>query len=326
MLQTVWRWLVVALLLAWAAIEAFAQDNILGLPKPRDARFPGAVVLHGGGRITEDVFDRFVELAGDERARVVLVPSAGYRPSDYESEAEFVVDMRRRFGSWVDLQDSGEITSFEFLFTDDPRDADSAAFLKPLVKASGVWFCGGAQSRLNYRFVGEFPKQTRFQAELRGVLARGGVVGGTSAGMAAMPEIMTMWQHYEDDERPLSAVTAHGLGLFNGAIVEQHFDTRRGRLERFTGLLRKSNELDALAGRPGAGSRMLGLAIEEGTALVLRGDTIATLGGGSAHVFLKSDDDRQITWHRLAAGESAQLNRDSAGRPAMLRDGLLTAK
>src|ERR1051325_3009240 len=81
MLTTIWRWFVVALLLTWAAVEALGDESILGLPTPRDPRFPGAVLLHGGGRITDEVFDRFVELAGDQRARIVLVPSAGYRAS-----------------------------------------------------------------------------------------------------------------------------------------------------------------------------------------------------------------------------------------------------
>src|SRR4051795_10884881 len=102
--------------------------------------------------------------------------------------------MKRQFSSWVRLASTGAINHFEFLSTDDPNDANDAAFVRPLASATGVWFCGGAQSRLNYRYVGPFPRQTRFQAALREVLARGGIVGGTSAGMAALPEIMTMYQ------------------------------------------------------------------------------------------------------------------------------------
>lgn len=163
------------------AAPAAPEDNVLGLPKPRDARRLGAVVLHGGGRITDDAFNRFIALAGGPRARLVLVPSAGYRPRDYDNNEQFLAAMRNRFSSWVDLPSTGQAAHFEFLYTDEPDDADEAAFVRPLETATGVWFCGGDQTRLNYRFVGRFPRRTKFQAALRGVLERGGVVGGTSA-------------------------------------------------------------------------------------------------------------------------------------------------
>jgi cyanophycinase len=166
---------------------------------------------------------------------------------------------------------------------------------------------------LNYRYVGPFPRQTRFQTALRNVVARGGAVGGTSAGMAAMPEIMTMNDGSQRAGGPLSAIAAHGLGLFDGAIVEQHFDNRNGRLERFTGLLRDSARLDRLAGRRGAGPRMLGLAAEESTALVLQSDRLETVGAANAHVFIKSSDDRTITWHTLKPGDKALLKRAAGG-------------
>jgi cyanophycinase-like exopeptidase len=113
-------------------------------------------------------------------------------------------------------------------------------------------------------------------------------------------------------------VAGHGLGLFDGAIVEQHFDVRNGRLERFTGLLRDSARLDRLAGRRGAGGRMLGLAVETSTALVVQADRLEVLGGGSAHVFVKSPDDRTITWHTLRPRDQALLKRDALGRAALV--------
>ena len=166
---------------------------------------------------------------------------------------------------------------------------------------------------MNYRYVGDFPKQTKFQIALREILERGGVVGGTSAGTAAQPEIMTLWHEYEDDDGPATAVAAHGLGLFNQAIVEQHFDARSGRLERFTGLLRDNSKLDHLAGRPDVGIHMRGLAVEERSALVAQGDHLEVLGSASSHVFLKSNNGRTLTWHELNPGERALLKQDNLG-------------
>ncbi|RLT07262.1 MAG: hypothetical protein DWI21_09990 [Planctomycetota bacterium] len=191
--------------------------------------------------------------------------------------------------------------------------------MKPLETATGVWFSGGDQTRLNYRFVGDYPNQTRFQVAVRQVLERGGVVGGTSVGTAAMPEIMTLWQQYEDYDAPATAVAAYGLGLFSNAIVEQHFDARGGRLERFTGLLRDSDKLNRLAGRNGVGSTMLGLAIEERSALIVRGDRLEVLGNANSHVFAKSNQGKTLTWHELGTGESARLRRDESGTVELLR-------
>jgi cyanophycinase len=318
MVRSLWRGALLLFMMgnAWGA--GHADDNILGLPAPRDPSRPGAVMLHGG-RITNDAFARFVELAGGKQARIVLVPSAGYRPADYASRQQFVDRLNRRFSSWVRLASTGQVSQFEFLYTDDPSDADDAAFVRPLASATGVWFCGGAQSRLNYRFVGHFPRPTLFQAALRRVVARGGAVGGTSAGMAALPQIMTLYQDRSRAGGPFSVIPAHGLGLFDGAIVEQHFEERNGRLERFTGMLRDSARLDGLAGLRGAGARILGLAVDTSTALVLQSDQLEVLGGGDAHVFIKTPEGRTLNWHTLNSGDKAMLRRNAQGEVMLVR-------
>lgn len=289
------------------------QESLLGMPAPRDPASPGAIVLHGGGTVTDDAFERFVELAGGKNARIVFVPCAGFRREWYASDATYLAVVGSRYGSWPALAQNGQIRSFQFLYTDNPADADDVIFTKPLETATGVWFSGGLQSRLNYRFVGNYPQQTRFQKLLRDVLVRGGVVGGTSAGMAAIPEVMTFAEDRPYTSGPASVVAAHGFGLLTRAIVEQHFDARGGRLERFTGLLRDSGQLDQLAGRRGAGEQMIGLAVEERTALVLQGNQLQVAGTGAAHVFLKSRFGRSLNWTELAPGETAFLTRNAKG-------------
>lgn len=285
-----------------------AEESLLGMPKPLDPNAPGAVMLHGGGRISEEQFERFVELAGGKKAYIVMVPSAGFRVGDYNTEREFQYAVTYRYASWPTLKTSGRIAQFQFLYTDDPDHADDPRFVKALEKATGVWFSGGDQRRLNYRFV-QYPETTLFQKALRDVLARGGVVGGTSAGMAALPEIMTLYEERDFDGAPANAVAAHGFGLFDRAIVEQHFDARGGRLERFTGLLRDSRKLDQLTGRVRAGERMMGIAVPESTALIVKGNRFEVMGTEVVHVFMKSHGGRSLHWHELAPGDTAQLRR-----------------
>lgn len=296
------------------------DDNLLGLPRPNDPQKPGALVLHGGGRVTNDVFDRFVELAGGRNARIVFVPSAGYRVGDFDSEEDLIASLEYRYSGWVSLRASREVADFRFLYTDDPADADSTAFVKVIDGATGVWFSGGDQLRLNYRFVGQHPVQTRFQVALQRLLARGGVVGGTSAGTAALPEIMTLWSEREHETAPANAVAAHGLGLMTGAIVEQHFESRGGRLERFLGLFRDSQRLDNLSGRRGTGRQMIGLAVEEPAALIVRGNHLEVLGNGSVHVFLKSAQGQSIAWHELGPRETALLKKTAAAPTHLIRE------
>ena len=312
--------LVAALLTLVGASFTFGDDNILGLPKPDDPLRPGALVLHGGGKVTDDVFDRFLELAGGKQAKIVFVPSAGFRVGDFANEGELLKALRWRYSGWATLQGSGAVKGFRFLYTDNPIDAESPAFVRLIDEATGVWFSGGSQLRLNYRFVGEHPEQTRFQTALRRVLEKGGVVGGTSAGTAAIPEIMTLWSEREHDEAPANVVAAHGLGLMTGAIVEQHFESRGGRLERFLGLFRDTKRLDELSGRKGTGNHMIGLAVEETGALIVQGNHLHVLGNGSVHVFLKSAGGRTILWHELGARDSAVLKNGEATPIHLVRE------
>lgn len=279
-----------------------------GIPTPRDLDKPGTIVLHGGGPITQDVFDEFIERAGGANAKIVFIPSAGWQADGFDTTEDFEDALAFRFSSWTDLVDDGGIAGFHFLYTDDPDDADDPDFLKPLETATGVWFSGGDQSELNYRFVGEYPEQTRFQKLLKRVLRRGGVVGGTSAGMAAIPMIMTLWQDRDDQISPFYAVAGHGLGLLENVIVEQHFDTRGGRLERFTSLLKDADRLDALAGREGVGATMIGIAVEEDAAAVLHKGELRVMGEGRVHLFRKTRDGRVLTWEEIPTGETVEID------------------
>jgi cyanophycinase-like exopeptidase len=95
-------------------------------------------------------------------------------------------------------------------------------------------------------------------------------------------------------------------------VAEQHFDARQGRVERFADLLRNKRELANVSpGRDPA--RMVGLAVEESTALIVRGKRLSVAGKNKAHVFLKSAARDTLTWHILAAGDIAVVYTTSDG-------------
>lgn len=307
------------ILLGVCLVGGVAADSVRELPIPAELQPPGSLMLHGGGRVTIEAFECFVNLAGGPEAKIVVIPSAGYRASDYDTLERFTSAVNRNFRPWTQLPSRGRASSVELLHTDDPRDANEDAFVQPLLAASGVWFSGGDQLHLSYRYVGNFPHQTKLQVALRGVLERGGVVGGTSAGMAALPQVMTVTETAYRGA-PSQAVVGHGLGLLTNAIVEQHFDGRGGRFERFAGLLRDDERLDVMTGRAGAGARMLGFAVEERTALVLQSNRLSVVGNGNAHVFIKSLEQPQISWHTLVPQTTALLNYDQRGQATLVRN------
>ena len=298
-----------------AACQSLAADNPFGLPAPRDESRLGAVMLHGGGHGLSDEFrQEFVRLAGGERARIVLLPSDmcqrgkdadGNLLPDGESAAayEHRLSLPREYGRWVELHETGRVADFQFLYRNQEDDPDDARFYDLLEHATGVWAPAYDQAWLPTQFADDYPRRlSRFQRALREVVARGGVVGGLGGGMASLAET-TIDGNAPSGSGWVQADLRFGLALFDGAVVDQNFDSRAGRLERLTDLLRNGPRLDRLTERPGIDRRTIGLGVERQTALILSGNTIRALGQGRGHVFLKSNGDRTIAWRTLAADD-----------------------
>lgn len=250
------------------------------------AGLPGTRILAGGGRLPEAVYTRFLELAGGpERARIVLIPTAS-------QSADTPQGLERTLARWRDAHPGHR---FEVLHTRDRAVADSDAFVAPLRAATGVWLGGGAQKNLADAYLG-----TRVETELQALLARGGVVGGTSAGTAI--QTRTMIQEGRDPP-----IVAQGFDFVPCAVSDQHF-LARNRLPRL---------LHVLDRHPGH----FGLGIDEGTAVVVAGRTLSVLGDSKALLVLPAAAGRAQRVVELVAGEAADLvtwqraARDRAGAP-----------
>src|SRR5262245_24847643 len=173
---------------------AVADDvNLLGLPA-KAVKTGGKLLLCGGGELPEEVYDKFVEMAGGDEARIVLIPTA----YPFDGPAHY----RRYYGGWLEY----DVRSFQFLDTDSRAEADTDRFVRPLQQATGVWIGGGAQGRLVDIYGG-----TRVEAALRGVLERGGVIGGTSAGASVVSKRMIRGGPHTE------AYCSDGLGFLSNA-------------------------------------------------------------------------------------------------------------
>lgn len=216
---------------------------------PPLAELPGPLVIAGGGKLPDDVRDAFFALAGKEKAKIVVIPTASAEADDPARTDTFLKP-------WLALKPASVVV----LHTRDRKVVNGPDVAKPLAEATGVWFSGGDQARLVAAYRG-----TRVEDELRKLHARGGVIGGTSAGAAAMSDPMI-------EGGTDAATIGPGFGFLPGLMVDQHFSERK-RLKRLQGVI---------AANPGS----VGLGIDEDTAVIVRGRTLRVIGTGTVTVCL----------------------------------------
>ena len=212
----------------------------------------GSLVICGGGTLPAEIRAKFVELAGGKEAQLVVIPTANGRA---ERENTGRVDV------WID----DGIKSVTVLHTRDRNTANRDGFVAPLQIATAVWFEGGAQSRIADAYLG-----TAVERELYALLQRGGVVGGTSAGAAIMSRTMIARNNSVPDVQT-------GFQLLPGTIIDQHF-LKRNRQPRLR---------QALHDHPG----LLGIGIDESTAIVVQKSRARVIGTNQVH-FYDHDSDR----------------------------------
>ena len=249
--------LVVALLLGAVSVRAEEPRLPSGVKWIDPAGIAGSLVIHGGGELTDAVRDKFLSLAGDKQARIVVIPTA----SDWADSDDAAVH-ERALEPWKSLG----VADVQLLHTRSKDKANEDDFVAPLRSATAVWIGGGDQTRIAEAYQG-----TAVERELMALLARGGVIGGTSAGAAILCK--TMIAGGQTDPK-----MATGFEFLPGAIIDQHFKARN-RQDR----LRK-----ALASNPGH----VGFGIDEAAALVVRGRRLQAFGTGSVSVFLAASASR----------------------------------
>jgi cyanophycinase len=203
-------------------------------------------VIVGGGAMRDTAIPRrFVALAGGPSAPLVVIPTA------QEPEAD-----GRMPGAVQGLMDAGAL-HIEVLHTRDRAVADSEAFVAPLRTAKGVWIGGGRQWRLADAYL-----HTRTHEALKEVLARGGVIGGTSAGATIQGEYLARGDTRSNET--MMGDHEEGMGFVRGVAIDQHWLARN----------RQFDLLEVVEARP----ELLGIGIDEDTAIVVQGDTFEVIG------------------------------------------------
>jgi len=204
----------------------------------------GSLVIVGGAMRDTAIVDRFIELAGGKDAPIVVVPTAS-------GSGEIDTARITRF---LTSRGAGNVS---LLHTYDSLEADTEEFAAPLGKASGLWFTGGRQWRIVDAYGG-----TVTEEEMRKVIDRGGVIGGSSAGATiqgsylARGDTKTNTIMMGDHER--------GFGYLEASAIDQHLLVRN----------RQHDLVEVIAAHP----HLLGIGLDENTAIIVEGDEFEVLG------------------------------------------------
>jgi cyanophycinase len=236
----------------------------------------GHLVVVGGGQLGPEITQRFITLAGGPDARIVVIPTAG--------EDSLYAD------TWAGLNGlrAAGAKNLVVRHTRDRKVAETDSFALAIRQAGGVWFPGGRHWRLVDSYL-----DTRTERELHALLARGGVIGGTSAGASIQASYLVRGAR-EGNTIMMAPGYERGFGFLTGVAIDQHVSARNRQLDLQPVVKRFPS--------------LLGLGLDEGTAIVVHGTTAEVIGRGV--LFVHNGKDRppaDTPYITLKAGEVFDL-------------------
>jgi cyanophycinase len=226
-----------------AALLGLGAPRSAGSQGPKSSGPPnGALLIIGGGSMGPEIGEAGRRLSGGANARWIYIPTAAENVANTTPPGNLIAR-------------GASVTP---LHTFDRKRADSDAFVAPLLAATAVYFEGGRQWRIVDAYGG-----TRTEREIRGVLDRGGLIAGSSAGATIQGSYLVRGSP-KGSGIMMAPDHERGFGYLQNAAIDQHV-LARGR----------ANDMaQVVAAHPG----LLGLAIDEGTAALVQKNTLVVLG------------------------------------------------
>jgi len=245
----------------------------------------GSLVIVGGAMRDQAIVERFLELAGGPDVPIVLIPTAG-GDDEYDQY-------------WRGLRQfkAAGAVNLTVLHTNDRDEANTEEFVAPIKEARAVWFGGGRQWRLADSYL-----NTRVHEELWALLDRGGVVGGSSAGATIQGSYLARG----DTETNTIMMGDHeeGLAFVKDVAIDQHLLMRN----------RQFDLIEIIEAHP----HLLGIGIDENTAIVVQGDRFQVMGQGYVAIYDHSARlDSGGLFYFLAPGDRFDLATREAFRMQM---------
>ena len=263
------RWISSLALVAFcfAASAAFAQQKDV-------EGHAGALVLIGGGANRPVYMNRFRELAGGEKAKIVVIPTS-------LPDERLTPEGLERLGAQLS-ETFGPATVM--LHTRDRKIADSPEFVQPLRDATGVWIIGGSEIALADAYVG-----TRVEKEIAALFARGGVVAGTSAGAIIQGSVVVLGKLVKAPDDVTVIGTRPGFDLLPQSVIIPHWSQRKINFS----LLAEEHAKDPAR---------LALGIDEDTAVIVLDGKFEVLGDHQVGIYDGSEHDGK-PYLLLSAGQ-----------------------
>lgn len=286
------RWPVMPVLLALSAASlAYAQVRSSGPPH-------GVLILDGGAA-TAPVVKEFVRLAGGEKARIVVFPTGAssirFGPRNIILDPDWPPGRPewREYGDW--LESWFGVRNVTILHTRDRSIASSADFVRPLRDATGVFLAAGNAGRYASAYL-----DTLTQREIEAVLARGGVVAGSSAGAIIQGSFIVRGR--PDKPVLIARGQTRGFGFLENAVINPHLTSAKRDTELVT----------VCDTHP----ELLGIGIDDEAAVVVRKNEFEVIGSGRVAIYtnergengwystLKPGDRFDLgTWRRSGASQ-----------------------
>jgi cyanophycinase len=233
----------------------------------------GTLIISGAAGTSRESFgtgvlERFVALAGGPDSTFVYIPTASsgikldsgfiYTPPDSDTPAantsDFELELAKIFG----------VKKITILHTRSRRTADSETFVAQLRQARGVWISGGNSGRLANTYIG-----TLTLKEIKRVMERGGVVGGNSAGAIIQGSFIVRGR----PDKPVLMAKGHdrGFGFLKNTVINPHLITNKRE--------------DELVNVVDAHPELLGIGIDEKTAILVQGNQFQVLGDSKVAIY-----------------------------------------
>jgi cyanophycinase len=218
---------------------------------PAPEPLEGTIVVIGGGRVPKRGLEAFISASGGKDAPIAVINSA-------------LGDPPPRTAADLGAFDTLGATNTYLLHAPTRAEAASEEFIAQLDRAGGVWFTGGRQWRLVDRYL-----ETDVVDALQRVLARGGAVGGTSAGATICGDYLVRGDPLTN-RTVMAEGYERGFALLPGLAIDQHFDSRK----RLPGLIALKRHYPQL----------LAIGLDETTAAIITGTKMRIAGLGKVTV------------------------------------------
>lgn len=256
----------------------------------------GTLFLHGGGKINHMEFLKLInDTNGDDIINIVVISTAlgPRRKSDLKFKNGLPI-----ITHWKSIDSS--VIAIEMYVTSS-KQAESISSVSLINNADAIWMTGGNQSYLTEVF-----NDTASLNAMNILLNRGGVIGGSSAGAQVQSSFMTRGDF---SQKRIMGDGQHqdGFGFLKNVALDVHVAQRRrvGDLSKLYILPRskyrnqKINPID-----------ILGVGIDEGTAVVFMGGVFEVRGKGNVHIYdaKKWNDVTGPSYMKLMDGEAYNLS------------------